>query len=562
MVVTTRRVQGFAAALGAAVLIAGFYLALAPWHTLWDRDEAHYAQVAVEMARSGDFLVPTFNGAPWLEKPPLTYWLMVGSQRVLGASALALRLPAALGVALSALFVFVIGRRLLSASAGAWAMATLVSTPLVMVAGGLAITDAILLASTTGALAAFVALGPGRPGGRVLRVSALAVAIACGSLTKGPAGVAVPLCAIIPAAWVQRRDDPALRDGGGCAPALAELGAALTLGLVGFAAWAVPADAATGGSVVNEFFGRQVVQRVLTPLQGHGGNLFLALPVYLAVVLAGFAPWTLFLPGALWAFGRGAVGGRRGRALLAGWTLGPFTLFTLAATKLPTYVLPIWPALALGTAATLVAADRGALPGPGLRRLRQGVWLLAPVLTLELAALAWCAVAPPLPELRLPAVCLAALVATAAGMALRAHLAGAFRRAAATLAAVTLLAQALIAIWVLPIVDTVKPVLRLAAAIRASTAATVPVATAGFFEPSLVFYLGRTPVRELAGEAAIASWARTGGDGVLVLPRPLLERALRADGALPVSEIAAATGVNVSKGRRVELVAVVRGARP
>jgi 4-amino-4-deoxy-L-arabinose transferase-like glycosyltransferase len=65
---------------------------------LTDLDEGFYASVAWEMRHSGDWRTPTFLGEPWFEKPPLLYWLMVGSMRVFGENEFALRLPSALDV--------------------------------------------------------------------------------------------------------------------------------------------------------------------------------------------------------------------------------------------------------------------------------------------------------------------------------------------------------------------------------------------------------------------------------------------------------------------------------
>ena len=62
----------------------------------------------------------------------------------------------------------------------------------------------------------------------------------------------------------------------------------------------------------------------------------------------------------------------------------------------------------------------------------------------------------------------------------------------------------------------------------------------------------------LPSAAAVAAWARAGDYGVLVLPRAALDRITAAYGPLPLREIAAARGINISKGRRLELVALAR----
>jgi hypothetical protein len=111
---------------------------------------------------------------------------------------------------------------------------------------------------------------------------------------------------------------------------------------------------------------------------------------------------------------------------------------------------------------------------------------------------------------------------------------------------------------VLPVLDRVKPVPPLAAAIRARTPEDAPLATFDFSEPSLLFYVGRIPVAPLPSEGAVAAWARAGGRGVLVLPRRALARVVHDYGALPLREVAAARGINVAKGQWLELVALGR----
>ena len=88
----------------AILICAGFtalYLLIAGSSTLWDRDEPRYARVTVEMVESGNYLVPTFNGEVWFDKPILLYWLMSVPVRLLGPSEIACRLPAVFGTAVT-----------------------------------------------------------------------------------------------------------------------------------------------------------------------------------------------------------------------------------------------------------------------------------------------------------------------------------------------------------------------------------------------------------------------------------------------------------------------------
>jgi 4-amino-4-deoxy-L-arabinose transferase-like glycosyltransferase len=144
----------------------------------------------------------------------------------------------------------------------------------------------------------------------------------------------------------------------------------------------------------------------------------------MAAFAAALAPWTLYLPGAASAVLGGRVGGPRLKALLVGWAAPVFLMFTIIATKLPHYLLPVWPALALAVGGTLAAGEEGRLDERDLRWLRRGAWLFAPVALLEAAGLFAVVTSPPLVGLRWPCLALALAILGTAFAALRRHLGG------------------------------------------------------------------------------------------------------------------------------------------
>ncbi|HEV3460389.1 MAG TPA: glycosyltransferase family 39 protein [Thermoanaerobaculia bacterium] len=606
------RERGWGAALALAGAIFVVLLALAGRTTLWDRDEPRFAQATVEMIASGDYLVPTFNGRLRPDKPVLVYWLMSVPVRLLGPTAVAARLWSAAGLALAALFTFSTARRLLSPRAGLWAMAVLAATPLTIVEGQAATADALLLAAVTAAMACFAAALSG-DGRRLRPWLGLGVALGVAQLAKGPVGLAVPALAIATTLAILSRGQrggavAAAREGEdeatvatkadpGAVPPIGALArrAALAalLGVAIFCAWGVPANLATGGELARLGIGRHVVGRAVGAMEGHGGAGWLGwaagLPFYLAVTWIGFAPWVLWLPAAISAALGGRLGGERGRALLIGWSLPTLALMTLVATRLPHYVLPAWPALALAVGGTLEAERRGELAPRDRLWLRRGVWLLGPLVALAFAAVAVAAARltfailggpPPRPAPAhlagqtapaglaahsglpsgLTAACLAlgVVLVVAGGRALRDHLAGRSRWAAAELLAGALAAAAVAGGALAPALERLKPAPRLAAAVRAATAPGVPVATFEYGEPSFIFYLGRWPVRELRDAGAVAAWAAEPAPGVLVLPRSAWQPLRAEPRAAGLTEIAAAAGWNVAKGTRLELVALRR----
>lgn len=508
--------------LGAVALL--LLLAIASASSLWDRDEARFATAAREMAASGQLLTPTFNGELRAQKPVLATWLMASSVRLLGPAELAVRLWSVLAMAAAALVVASLG--------GPLAFLVLLATPLALVEGTAATTDALLLAFLTGSLA--VHASTLERGYRTRHVVALGALLGLAQLTKGPVGLALPLLSIV-AARRLAPSGPAVRR-----PVLLST----LLSLVLFAAWAVPANAATGGRYLAFGLGREVLTRVATPLEGHGGSYLLSLPYYLPVLVLGFSPFTLYLPAALsllWAERR-----EPRAALLLAWIAAPFAVFTLVATKLPHYVLPAWPALAVAVARAVERAGRGEAPPLWLGR---GRWLFASTQALLLAGLVAGALLTPF-RAALGLLALALIVASAG--ALRLALRGRHALAAFTLGATSLAGMAAAALWLLPRLEAYKPVPRLAARIPAA----VPVATLGFAEPSLDFYVGRPPIAHLGSEPEARRWLEAPGPGVLVLPRPALARFV-ANGRAP-REIASERGYNLSKGEWVELVAVER----
>jgi 4-amino-4-deoxy-L-arabinose transferase-like glycosyltransferase len=607
--VTTRKRPGWGAALALAGAIFALLLALASRTTLWDRDEPRFAQATVEMIASGDYLVPTFNGSLRADKPILAYWWMALPARLLGPSAVAARLGSAAAMAIAALLTFAAGRRLLPVGAGTWAMAVLAATPLAVVEGQAATADALLLAAVTGALACFAAALTG-DGRRLWPWLGLGLALGLAQLAKGPVGLAVPGLGIATtlailgrraraARATARQEAAAAEQEGTVATAMREaeavpvgryaMGAALAalLGVAIFCAWGVPANLATGGELARVGIGKHVVGRALGAMEGHGGGAWhgwrgwvAGLPFYLAVAWLGFAPWVLWLPAAVSATLGGRLGGERGRALLIGWVVPTFALMTLVATRLPHYVLPAWPALALAVGGTLEAERRGEFAPRDLRWLRRGAWLLGPLVGLALAAMAGLAVLAVFGRhsaraghepvagasrsdlaagLALPCLALAAVLAVAGGWALRDHLSGRYRRAATVLVGGALAAALVAGGMVAPAVERLKPAPRLAAAVRAATGPAVPVTTFEYAEPSFTFYLGRWPVRELRDTGAVGAWAAEGGPGVLVLPRSISQALGRE--LTGTTEIAAARGWNVAKGKPLDLVALLRGPR-
>jgi 4-amino-4-deoxy-L-arabinose transferase-like glycosyltransferase len=104
---TTARAFWVAAVAALLISFAGVFD-----HALWTPDEPRDAEVGREMAVSGDYVVPTLAGQPFLEKPPLAWWVMSALYKLFGVSDGVARMSSALAGLLTLLLVFDLVRRI------------------------------------------------------------------------------------------------------------------------------------------------------------------------------------------------------------------------------------------------------------------------------------------------------------------------------------------------------------------------------------------------------------------------------------------------------------------
>ena len=307
----------------------------------FDADEPAYAQAAREMVESGDWVTPHFNGLPRFDKPPLFYYLILLSYRLFGVTEFAARFWSALaGVALTGV-LWVAGRRWLGPHAGLMASVAFSTSLLAALLARAAVTDMLLCLFVTAAiLAGLAALQAPAPLARRFATAGW-VAMALAVLVKGPVGLLIPGLALGGSLLLLRE----IRSG---VPRLVPWqGPALFLAIA--APWYALVLAANGWAFVEGFLIKHNLSRFSGVISSHGGPVWF----YVPVLLVGFFPWCGSLPSALWRAARVA---RRRRAVSPAerltvtclcWFVGVFVFFSLAGTKLPSYLFPAFPALAL-----------------------------------------------------------------------------------------------------------------------------------------------------------------------------------------------------------------------
>lgn len=313
-------------------------------------DEPRYARVAVEMHRTGAWVTPTLGGEPWLEKPILYYWLAGGAFRLLGETESAARLPSVVATILMVGATALFGARFFGRSAGLHAGFAL-ATSILTFAFGRAATMDMLLASFVTLAAGFLGLAVTGIAGR-LAVPAAWLCMALATLAKGPIGLLLPLLVLAGHAAAVGSLRP-LRQ------AASPLGVLLFVLVAG--PWYVLVTLAQGRTFIDVFLLNHNLARFTSTVHHHPGSIV----YYLPVLLLGLFPWSgLVLP---------ALARLRPRrspvdAFLSSWLLLPLVFFSAAGSKLPGYILPCLPPLAilLGRAATRLARgeDLPAWAGP------------------------------------------------------------------------------------------------------------------------------------------------------------------------------------------------------
>jgi len=304
-------------------------------------DEPRYAQVAREMLARHDWVTPVLYGSPWLEKPPLYYWLAMLSYKAAGGvSDTAARLPSAVLSSLLVVFIYVWARRFRDGMQLDAALIT-ASAAAIVGFGRSASTDMPLTVMFTIAMLSWYGW---YASGRRYWLLSFYFFMGLATLAKGP--IAVLLTAIVLVAFAVLRRDLRL-----LLRTLWPIGVALYVAVV--APWFIAVQHANP-EFFRVFFLQHNLARFTSNLYHHPEPFWF----YLPVALVALVPWTVFAVAALvdairdWRFATQQPPAQEDlRIYLAIWFLIPIIFFSLSHSKLPGYVLPAIPA------ATVLLAD-------------------------------------------------------------------------------------------------------------------------------------------------------------------------------------------------------------
>ena len=304
-----------------------------------DRDESRFAEASRQMVETGNYVDIRFANTPRYNKPAGIYWLQAGSAQLWGPSLRGqiwvYRVPSLLGGFLSLLFLYVLARAIAPPPTALLASLLLGTTLLLVIESTIATTDAALLATVIAAQAVLMrvylaARGRARPS--MIFILGGWAALGAGMLLKGPVIlIVVGATALALSLWD--------RDWRWLAGTKPVLGAALALALV--VPWASAIAFASHGAFYRQSLGHDFIAKILGGEESHG-----APPgYYFALASFTFWPATLLLLPAIGS----AIRDRKDPAIrfLLVWSGAVWLVFEIAPTKLPHYILPAYPALAL-----------------------------------------------------------------------------------------------------------------------------------------------------------------------------------------------------------------------
>lgn len=515
---------------------------------LTDRDEARFAQASRQMLDTGDLVNITFQDQARHKKPVGIYWLQSASTYLFGASgdpeAWTYRLPSLVGAIVAVFGTAWVGTLFFGQLVGMSAAILLAGTLLLGVEARLAKTDAMLLATIVVAQAAlaklYVLKSQSQPGTWSV-VFAFWLAVGASILIKGP--IIFMICGLTALYLVVVERE--IRWLGMLRPIAGVLIAAVVV-LPWFVAIAVETD----GAFFKTSLGGDLLAKIGKGQESHGappGFYFIAFwPTFwpFSVVAALAVPW-------IWS--------RRQepqvRFCLA-WLLPSWIVLELVATKLPHYILPVYPALAILTAAAWRDAFAGG--GPRLRKASAFVALVGfAICGVILAGLfavgtAFLQSAVSIPGLIMAAVTLGLLIYMVLWW--RGKAGHAFTPMVALFFG-ALVFNGILFHFFLPSLDTIWLSKRSAAAYtEARICPDTRLASAGFTEPSLVFLTGtntRLGNAEMVAKHMLADPACAMGLVDQKAEKRLLA-ALKKAGKTPEA-VRKISGVNYAKGKRLTL---------
>lgn len=476
-------------AVALLLVFTAIWFSTLDYRRLMHPDEGRYAEIPREMAASGDWITPRLNGIKYFEKPALQYWITAAAYSIFGVHEWTARSWPALSGFLGVLFIGYVGLRLGGSRLGLYSAAVLGSSAAYVLGAQVLTLDAgVTFWMSVGLGSLFIAqrddATPGEERGWMLAAWAV---LALAVLSKGLIGLVLPGAALVIYSLLQRDWSLWRR---------MHLIGGLLLFLAISAPWFVVVSLRNG-----EFFDFFFIHEHFARFMTHQAHREGAWWYFIPVLIVGLLPWAAVLLWTVRTIWTGAPVNRNGfswQRFALVWSAFIFVFFSASDSKLPWYILPIFPALAL-----VLGWQLTVLPRITLARLMlplvatMGFVVLALLIAYPAIASRFAKTGAPLELLLaygvwLKSACVCAFAGGVVGLlCLRSH-----RRTAAVL---VLSLSALVAVMLmLTGYDTLgearsaKSIVSRIVAANGPLRADIPFFSVRMYDQTLPYYLGRT----------------------------------------------------------------------
>ena len=301
---------------------------------LTDPDEVFYAETSKEMLNRGELLTQYIFDKPQFEKPPLYYWLCVFSFKAFGVNEFSARFPSAILGILGVLGIYLLAKLFFNVRVALLSGVILATSIFYISLARACVTDMLLCVLILYAFLFFFYGYYSETKKKKWYILAF-IFLGLSVIAKGPIGVFLPVL-ILGLYLIFTKDLKRFKEFPLCSGLLAFLLVALP--------WYLMMYKVHGKEFIDVFFGFHNVVRFLQPEHKSGDVIY----YYIPVVMVGFLPWSVFLPIGIWqAIREKVLKIKKINLFLALWVLVTLIFFTISRTKLPTYVFPIFPAIAI-----------------------------------------------------------------------------------------------------------------------------------------------------------------------------------------------------------------------
>lgn len=313
--------------------------------SIWNTNEAFYAETPREMLVTGDYLAPMFNYEIRAQKPPLTYWAILASYRLFGVNEFAVRFPGALAALGVLLFSYGMARLLFGSRAALMAALIAATTPRIFILARRLPIDILLLFFLSGTLFFLIRAIHKRE----LRCWILAYVFASlGFLTKGPIALAIPAGTCL--LWKLSSRRLKISE-------MRPLMGMLILIVIALP-WYILIYTIHGWTYIAPFFLRDNLSRFAVESMGPARGLF----YYFSAFAADFFPWSLLFLFALFLIWKQRKVLHPLKNLSFGfpliWCVLIFLIFSLSKNKQEYYIAPMYPAAAVFLSGAAAAGMR------------------------------------------------------------------------------------------------------------------------------------------------------------------------------------------------------------